>query len=154
MENFLTELEQPDYVKDSKTVLSAINSEQFSTSEKLNQLYTIENLLVYYYLSHIYQNSVIFSHAELLNFAKSDTIQLGEQYVSKLIFSVQDITGNKCFYSKLNDSTYTLQPIDIENSEFKEYPTKKGHYHHDIMLMCSGFYTSSGCEVPIDYHVK
>lgn len=152
VESFLSELDQPNYMEDSKIVLSSIESKQYSTSEKLNQLYSIENIIIYCYLSHIYQNSIIFSYAELLNIAESDTIQLGEQYVSKLIFSVQDITGNKNFYRILNENT--LQFIDIENSEFREIPTKKGCYHHDILLMCSGFYRGSGCKVPIDYYVK
>lgn len=152
VEDFLLEIDQSVYVEDSKIVLSSINSKQFSTSEKLNQLYIIENILIYYYLFHIYQNSIIFSHVELINNAESDVIRLGEQYASKLIFSVQDITGNNGFYEILKDKS--LQPINMENSEFREFPQKRGHYHHDILFMCSGFYKGHGCTVPIDYYVK
>lgn len=155
MENvgdFLSELDQSSYVEDSKIVLSSINSKQFGTSEKLNQLYIIENILIYHYLRHIYENSIIFSQVELINNAESDVIHLGEQYASKLIFSVQDITGNNNFYEIMNDQS--LQPINMANSEFREFPEKRGHYHHDILLMSSGFYKGHGCKVPIDYYVK
>lgn len=148
----LTKLDKTCYIEDSKTVLSSINNDDFSTSEKLNQLYAIENILVYHYLSHIYKESAIISYAELLSIAKSDTIRLGEEYVSKLIFSVKDVTDNKSFYRMLNDST--VQPIKVIDSEFREVPTEKGFHHQDILYEITGFYMSKFYKVSIDYYVK
>lgn len=132
--------------------ISSLHSNKSGIIEKKNQLKSIEILLIQDYLSNIYQNSITLSGAQLLSFPEKDTINIGDTYSTNLVFSVYDITGNKMFLELINDTS--VRYLSLKGTCFEETPIHKGPYHHDIMLMCAGFYKNNIWQTPIDYYVK
>ena len=134
-----------------KAVLSLINSKS-SVIEKKNQLKSIEIMLIQEFMASIYQNSVILSGAKLLSFPEKDTIKLGDKFMTNFVFSVYDITENNMFLELMNDTS--VLHLNLVNSKFEETPSRKGDHHHEIMLMCAGFYRNNIWQTSIDYYVE
>lgn len=134
-----------------KAILSLFNSKS-SKIEKKNQLKSIEIMLIQEFMSNIYQNSVILSGAKLLNFPEKDTIKLGEKFMTDFVFSVYDITENKMFLELINDTS--VIHLNLINSKFEETPSRKGNHHHEIMLMCAGFYRNNIWQTSVNYYVE
>lgn len=134
-----------------KAILSLLNSKS-SVIEKKNQLKSVEIMLIQEYMANIYKKSVILSGAELLSFPEKDTIKLGDKFMTNFIFSVYDITENKMFFELINDTS--VRHLNLINSKFEETPSRKGHHHHEIMLMYTGFYRNNIWQTSVDYYVE
>ena len=149
---FLPSIEK-EYLSDKfRSMLSSFTEENEDDKMTVCNLHILENMLMNLYLSHVYRNSISLCHAEFLNNATKDTIRLGETYISKLTFSMMDISGNNNMVKLLNDST--VQPITLKGDSFVETPTSKGNYHHDLLLFVPGFFGERGWHTSVDYVVE
>lgn len=138
-----------DSFYNSKELLSMIkllNSSNYEIQEKKYLLLLIKNYYLQECIEHFYNQSSPLMGGEVINYAKRDTVNLGEIYQSQILFNAIDIKGNIVVFE--NGDT-------IRYGNFEEKAIKRGHNKRKGYMQISfGESITSFYEVNIDYFVK
>lgn len=127
-------------------MLMLLNNTNYGIQEKRYILLIIKNYYLQECISHFYAQSVPLIGGEVINYAKRDTVNLGEIYKSQILFNAIDILGNITVFE--NGDT-------IRYSNFEEKATKRGYNNKKGHMQISyGESTTAVYDVSIEYYVK
>lgn len=128
------------------SIIKLLNSSNYEIQEKQYLLLLIKNYYLQECIEHFYNHSSPLIGGEVINYAKRDTVNLGEIYQSQILFNAIDIKGNIVVFE--NGDT-------IRYGNFEEKAVKKGHNQRKGYMQISfGESITSFYEVNIDYYVK
>lgn len=127
------------------SMIKLLNNPNYSPWEKQYILLLIKNYYLQRYISQFDESSIPLAYGQVMNYAESDTVNLGDVYQSQILFNVIDATGNLVVFE--NGDT-------IRYGKFEEKATKKGHNHKKGYMEISRRGGSITYEVNIDYYVK